>query len=319
MRLSLLLLMALLCSSLAGSQVMTMPDSQSTVQGQTSKESEILDFFAFGVDPSGNSIVASRTGGFVTYRGKLIEVMPWYVTHWQSQDLWVISLVNVSQSDFFIINLYLDGSFDGTPSDGFWIFEYTMGTNQWVGPLVGTQRLNHTIVKTPSITMPRIELFPYPKVWNALRASGPSFSVDAQRGFLTWGSKNFTLYPILNLVNVTDIDSTWHELWALLSDQADDSYFFAVFYMYPTDTGHVRNGLMLRLDDYMLFVPPTYTLDAQWSYVAENRQGGGDSDPTEATRPFDVELLTLIGSVAIIVLIIFAILLVSIRLDSRRE
>jgi len=326
MSFALLLLTSLTCLSPAilfpRSQVMSIRDSKELgdlVQDPTSKENEILDFLAFGADPHGNSIVASRAGGFVTFREKLIEVMPWYVSYWPSQKLWVVSLVNVSRSDFFIINLYLDGAFDGTPSDGFWVFEYAIGTNQWIGPLVGTQQLNYTIVKTPSIIMPKIELFPYPKVWNSLRASGPSFSVDAQRGFLTWGSMNLTLYPILNLLNVTDIDSTWHELWALLSDPEDKSYFFAVFYMDPTDTSHVKNGLMLRLDDYMLFVPPIYTIDAQWSYVAENRQGGGDSIPTDAARRFDVELLTLVESVAIIVIIILAALIASTHLDSRLE
>lgn len=318
MRFILILMTALTClypaTLLTGSQAVDILGSQkfaNLIQDLSSKENEIRDFYAFGADPRGNSIVASTAGGFVTFRGELIKVMPWYASHWHSQNLWVISLVNVSRSDFYIINLYLDGSFDGTPLDGFWIFEYAMGTNQWVGPLVGTQRLNYTIVKTPSIIMPKIELFPYPKVWNALRASGSSFSVDAQRGFLIWENKNLTLYPILNLLNVTDIDSTWHELWALLSDPVEKSYFFAIFYMDPTDTSHVKNGLMLRLDDYMLLVPPIYTIDAHWSYVAELRRGGRTGISQNEARKFDNELLLFLGSMAIVAFIILAGLTIS--------
>ena len=321
---SLLLLLALTCSSPAilSSQAIILNNPQKftdIVQNQSSNKNEIQNFFAFGVDPSGNSIVASGAGGFVTFRGKLIEVMPWYSSYWLSQNLWVISLVNVSRYDFYIINLYLDGSFDGTSLDGFWIFEYATGTNQWVGPLVGTQRLNGTVVKTPSITIRQIELYPYPKVWNALRASGTSFSVDAQGGFLTWGSRNLTLYPILNLYNVTDMGNTWHELWTLLIDPVKRDYYFAIFYMYPTDASHVKNGFMLRLDDYMLFVPPTYTLGAHWSYVAELGRREVTSVSENVAGQFDSELLLLVGCMSSVAITILAALIISTRHYSRPE
>jgi len=326
MHITLLFLMALTCLSSVISftrcQDVSISDAQGAANPEknpTSKENEILDFYAFGADLHGNSIVALRAGGFVTFGGKLIEVMPWHVSYWPSQNIWIVSLVNVSRYDFFIINLYLDGSFDGTPSDGFWIYEYAFGTNQWVGPMVGTQRLNYTTVKTPSIAMPKIELFPYAKVWNALRASGPSFSVDAQRGYLTWDNKNLTLHPILNLINITDADNTWHELWALLIDPVDNGHYFTIFYMCPPDTGHVKGWFMLRLDDYMLLMPPTYTIDAQWNYVAENRQGGGDATYEDTARRFDVELLTFVESIAIIAIIILTALITSMHLHSRLE
>jgi len=314
-----LFLMTLTCLSTIIPHTRSQDVSISDAQDLTSKENEILDFNVFGADLHGNSIVASRDGGFVTYGGKLIEVLPWHVSYWPSQNLWIVSLVNVSRYDFYIINLYLDGSFDGTPSDGFWIFEYAFGTNQWAGPMVGTQRLNYTKVKTPSISMPKIELFPYAKVWNALRASGPSLSVDAQRGYLIWESKNLTLHPILNLFNITDVNDTWHELWALLIDPVNGGYYFTILYMYPADTDHVRGWFMLRLDDYMLFTPPAYTIDAQWNYVAESGRGGGDTAPEDNARRFDVELLAFVESIAIIAIFILATLIVSMYLHSRLE
>jgi hypothetical protein len=275
----------------------------------SSKENEIYDFFAFGVDSSGNSIVASKDGGFVTFRGKLIMVMPWHVFNWPSQNLWIVSLVNVSQHDFYIIYLYLDGSFDGTPKDGFWIFEYAIGTIQWVGPLVGTQRLNRTVVKTPSTTMPKIEIQPYPKVWNSLRVSSPSFSLDAQRGFLNWGSMNLTVYPILNLFNVTDRDDTWHELWILLKDPVGKNYYFAIIYMFTDDKDHVKMGYMLRLDDYMVFVPPANIINAHWSYVAEFRQGTTANASGEIATKFDAELFLFLEILAILFIIIAALVI----------
>jgi hypothetical protein len=120
---------------------------------------------------------------------------------------------------------------------------------------------------------------------------------------------NLTVYPILNLFNVTDRDDTWHELWILLKDPVGKNYYFAIIYMFTDDKDHVKMGYMLRLDDYMVFVPPANIINAHWSYVAEFRQGTTANASGEIATKFDAELFLFLEILAILFIIIAALVI----------
>jgi len=107
--------------------------------------------------------------------------------------------------------------------------------------------------------MPRLAINATAKTVNRLFAYGPGLYMTSSIGYMLNGSNRFTVYPLLNQVNVS---TGWNELWALMIDSSK-TYYYSILYMNRQDYSHVMLGWTLRLND--CGAVPFRTYDASWS------------------------------------------------------
>jgi hypothetical protein len=188
-----------------------------------------------------------------------MRLMPWgYVTAlWPSGRIYIIFLVNVTETDFRIGFLYLTNS----SSEGFLLrlFDYASDNIQlWT--FQGIQHVYNRTVPTTSITLPKLQIPAAAKVTNGLSALGPEFYLSSRYGEWLNGTSTLSIYPVYNQYFTGAND--YNEVWSLLADNAGN-YYFAILYMQNSDKSHVIIEHQLRLNDYIRLQGSTVT--ASWT------------------------------------------------------
>jgi hypothetical protein len=207
---------------------------------------ELLDFYAGGSSDS-YSLQVSPQGGKLTVGDYLsMGLMPWkYVTaQWSTGTVYIVFLVNVTQTNFRIGFLYLTNSSD----QPFILRMYDYASNNiqlWT--FQGIQHIYNRTTTTASVSLPKLQIPASAKVTNGLSALGPELWVHSTGGEWLNGTNALTIYPLYNQYFSGPTD--YNELWSLLADSAGN-YYFAVLYMQNSDKSHVIIEHQLRLNDY---------------------------------------------------------------------
>ena len=222
----------------------------------SSHPNTIVEFSAVGRSSAGDLVNVSNAGGYLVLSGQKIDVQPWNYVYWGKYKLWLIFLANVTKSDFFIGFLYLR---DTSLGFGLRVFNYASGAYWWAGSFAGKEYVRNQTFEVPSVQMPRVAINATAKTVNRMFAYGPSLYMTSSIGYMLNGSSKFTLYPLLNQINVS---TGWNELWTLMVDSSK-TYYYSILYMNKQDYSHVMLGWTLRMNDYAAV--PFRTYEASWS------------------------------------------------------
>jgi len=222
----------------------------------SSHPNTIVEFSAVGRSSAGDLVNVSNAGGYMVLSGQKIDVQPWNYVYWSKYKLWLIFLANVTTDDFFIGFLYLR---DTSPGFGLRVFNYASDAYWWAGSFAGKEYVRNQTLQVPSVQMPRLAINATAKTVNRMFAYGPSLYMTSNIGYMLNGSSKFTLYPLMNQINVS---TGWNELWTLMVD-GSKTYYYSILYMNKQDHSHVMLGWALRLNDYAAV--PFRTCDASWS------------------------------------------------------
>jgi hypothetical protein len=229
-------------------------------QPHVSARNQILDFYAGGTNEGGYSVRLSPQGGTLTTNGyTLMTLMPWgYVTaQWATGKVYIIFLVNVTQTNFRIGFLYLTNSTD-TAFMLRWYDYNQAGTNLYT--FQGVQHIRNRTVTTASVNMPKVQIPPPSTVIpSEISALGPQLYLTSTGGKLLNGTRSIKIYPLLNQIYAKSTD--YNEVWSLLADDLGN-YYFAILYMRNNDPSHVIIEHQLRLNDYRTL--DGKTVDAKW-------------------------------------------------------
>jgi len=218
----------------------------------------VLDFYAGGtsdnyvlqVSPQGGSLAI---GDYVS-----MGLMPWgYVTaQWPSGTVYIIFLVNVTETNFRIGFLYLTNSSD----EAFMLRLFDYGSdNIQVFSFQGVQHVYNRTVSTAPVAIPKLQIPASAKVTNGLSALGPQLSLGPTGGEWLNGTTMLSIYPLYNQYFTGEND--YDELWSLLVDNVGN-YYFAILYMPNSDNSHIIIEHQLRLNDYVKL--QGVTVDARW-------------------------------------------------------
>jgi hypothetical protein len=206
----------------------------------------MLDFYAGGTSED-YSLRISPQGGTLSVNDYLsMGLMPWgYVTaEWPTGKIYIIFLVNVTQTNFRIGFLYLTNSSD----EAFILrwFDYASDNiNVWT--FQGIQHVYNRTVPTPSIPLPKLRILAAAKVTNGLSALGQQLYLTSTYGEWLNGTTPLSIYPLYNQYFTGASD--YNEVWSLLVDNIGN-YYFAILYMPNSDASHVIIEHQLRLNDY---------------------------------------------------------------------
>jgi len=222
----------------------------------TSHPNTVVEFSAVGRSGAGDLVNVSNAGGYLILSGQKMNVLPWNYVYWGKYKLWLIFLANVTKDDFFIGFLYLR---DSSLGFGLRVFNYASGAYWWAGSFAGKEYVRNQTFQVPSVQMPGLAIDGTAKTVNRLFAYGPSLYMTSSIGYMINGSDRFTVYPLLNQINVS---TGWNELWTLMIDSSN-SYYYSILYMNRQDYSHVMVGWTLRLNDFAAV--PFRTYDASWS------------------------------------------------------
>jgi hypothetical protein len=245
----------------------------------------VLDFYAGGTSES-YSLEVSPQGGKLSVDDYFsMGLMPWgYVTtEWPTGRIYIIFLVNVTETDFRIGFLYLTNSSD----DSFLLrlFDYA-SDNLQLWTFQGVEHVYNRTVPTSSIALPTLQIPAAAKVTNGLSALGPQLYLSSKYGEWLNGTGILSIYPIYNQYFTGPND--YNEVWSLLVDNAGN-YYFAILYMQNSDTSHVIIEHQLRLNDYTRLegrtVPATWTRGA-FPYQVTARTGVPNLNVTIDGFPF---------------------------------
>ena len=225
-----------------------------------SSQNKILDFYAGGSTSDGYNIRISPQGGTMSENGYLsIEWMPWsYSTEqWSTGTVYIIFLVNVTQTNFRIGFLYLTNS----SLMGFILRWYDYGTNAlstWT--FQGIQQIYNRTVLTSPVEMPRLQISPKAQTNSGVSALGSQLHLDASSGEWLNNTSQFEIYPVYTQFfgGATD----YNEVWSLLVDNVEN-YYFAILYMQNSNNSRVIIEHLLRLDDYQKM--PGQWVNAKWT------------------------------------------------------
>ena len=222
-------------------------------------QNRMLDFYAGGTSDS-YTLQVSPQGGSLSVGDYLsMALMPWgYVTaQWPTGTVYIIFLVNVTETNFRIGFLYLTNSSD----EGFMLRLFDYGSdNIQIYNFQGIQHVYNRTVTTLPVAIPKLEIPATAKVTNGLSALGPQLSLGPKGGELINGTTAFAIYPLYDqyFTGVND----YNELWSLLVD-GSGNYYFSIFYMPNNDNSHIIIEHRLRLNDYSKL--GGVTLDARWA------------------------------------------------------
>ena len=247
------LLMGFISPAVRGNAFLTVPHPTG------SESNQVVDFYAGG-SGEGYQLQVSPKGGTLTINDNLaMSLMPWgYVTaKWTIGQIYIIFLVNVTQTNFRIGFLYLTNS----SAQGFVLrwFDYGSGQVNSLN-LQGVQHVYNRTVATSSVKLPNLRIPATVTAVNSLYALGPRLYLNSKGGFLLNDTRQLRIIPLLN--QLFDGPTEYNELWSLLVDDVGD-YYFAILYMQNRDSSHVIVEHQLRLNDYRRF--NGQTLDAGWS------------------------------------------------------
>ena len=186
-------------------------------------------------------------------------LMPWgYVTTmWPTGRIYIIFVVNVTQTNFRIGFLYLTNS----SNEAFLLRLYDYSTNNiqlWT--FQGIQHIYNRTVSVTSVSLPELQIPAEAKVTNGLSALGPQLMLGSTQGEWVNGTTPLYIYPLYNQYFSGPND--YNELWSLLTDN-NGTYYFAILYMQNSDHDHVIIEHKLRLNDYTSISGTT--VDAKWT------------------------------------------------------
>ncbi len=228
-------------------------------QPRVSVSNQVIDFYAGGTS-EGYTLRASPQGGTLSINDHLeMSLMPWgYVTaQWTIGRVYIIFLVNVTQTNFRIGFLYLTNS-SNEPFILRW-FDYNSGeVNTWT--FHGIQHVYNRTVSTASSDLPTLRIPTSATVRNDMSALGPRLYLSPKSGILLNGTGALNIYPVMSQLYGGPTD--YNEVWSLLADGIGN-YYFAILYMRNDDSSHVIIEHQLRLNDYRRFNGQTF--DAKWT------------------------------------------------------
>ena len=237
----------------AGQPVLTVPAPASSGQNQ------VVDFYAGGTSDSYSIQVSPRGGSLSVSNYLSMGLSPWgYVaTQWPTGTVYIIFLVNVTQTDFRIGFLYLTNSSD----EGFMLrlFDYSSANIQ-LFTFQGIQHVYNRTVSASSVPIPKLQIPATAKVTNGLSALGPQLFLGPTGGAWLNGTTALSIYPLYNQYFTGEND--YNELWSMLVDNLGN-YYFAIFYMPNSNNSHVIIEHQLRLNDYTRL--QGVTVDAKWA------------------------------------------------------
>jgi hypothetical protein len=186
-------------------------------------------------------------------------LMPWgYVTaQWPTGTVYIIFLVNVTETNFRIGFLYLTNSSD----EGFMLrlFDYSTDNIQ-LFTFQGIQHVYNRTAFVSPVALPKLQIPATQKVTNGMAALGPQLSLGPTGGEWLNGTTTLSIYPLYNQYFTGEND--YNELWSLLVDNLGN-YYFAIFYMPNSNDSHVIIEHQLRLNDYTRL--QGMTVDARWT------------------------------------------------------
>ncbi len=245
-----------------------------------SHSNSVQDFRAEGRTTGAEYIKATPSWSPLYYRNQWIVFSSFASLYWEQIGAWLVAMVNVTSTNFYIAFLYLYND-----RNDFWLFLYEYATGQWTWlKFTGYQSISSQTVNTFNLPVPSLQIAPQPKYSNKIFVVGPAISITGNIGKM--GGK--TVYSLLNLFNVT---GKWNELWLLSNDYYRGAYEFTVIYTYYDSPTHVYAGYSLRLNDYDYVVPSRESLGTWYS---------GTSTPISE---FSYGLPILLSSVLLILII----------------
>jgi len=231
--------------------------SSSTLASTLSEPNKIPDFYVKGTSGL-YTLELSPKGGYLKSSGPTINFMPWrYVTaQWSIGTVYVIFLVNVTNSNFYIGYLYLTNS-----SSPFFLrtFEY-QGAVLSTLTFNGIQYIFSRMVSASSVPLPKLSIDAHSQTANVLSAIGPQLYLNGNSGKVVNGTLRLKLYPLLD--QLFQGASAYNELWSLLTDDYGN-YYFSILYFQNGDPHHVTIEHRLRLNDYMRLGGASF--DANWT------------------------------------------------------
>ena len=186
-------------------------------------EIEIPKFEIAGENYLGEKISISEKGGIIEISGEEFFFFPWKHISWTENNVNVIFVANVTESNFRIGFLFLT---NGSSSFDVKIFEYTSATYQKM-TFQGKTFITNDSVKLKRTFENKISIIPSGKIDNRLFATGPSLFIVSHEGKLKVQSSFMKLYVVHNTINPT---SGWNELWTLGVTESED-YYFNIFYI----------------------------------------------------------------------------------------
>jgi len=220
---------------------------------------QILDFYAGGISDSYTLQVSPQGGTLSESSYVSMYLMPWgYVsTHWTTGTVYIIFLVNVTETNFRIGFLYLTNSSD----EGFMLrlFDYSTDSVQ-LFTFGGIQHVYNRTVTIPPIAIPKLQIPAAARVTNGLFALGPQLSLGPNGGEWLNGTTTLSIYPLYNQYFTGEND--YNELWSLLVDNLGN-YYFAILYMPNNNNSHIIVEHQLRLNDYTPL--KGVTVNARWA------------------------------------------------------
>jgi len=224
-----------------------------------SASNQIPDFYAGG-DSGSFSLRMSPQGGEMSIDGS--DGITWtawsYVTaQWSIGKVYIFFLANVTQDDFRIGFLYLTNS----SSNQFIlrVFDYQTD-NINIFTFQGIEHVYNRTVWTSPSSMPQLQLTAEAKIKSGMAAIGSGFYFGDNGGEEILGNTTLTIYPIYT--QLYSGQSSYNELWSLLTDNFGNSYF-AILYMQNGDRNHIIIEHQLRLNDYERL--SGRTVEATWA------------------------------------------------------
>ena len=224
-----------------------------------SASNQIPDFYAGGNSGS-FSLRMSPQGGEMSIDGS--DGITWtawsYVTaQWSIGKVYIFFLANVTQNDFRIGFLYLMNS----SSNQFIlrVFDYKTD-NINIFNFQGIEHVYNRTVWTGPSSMPQLQLTPEAKIKGGIAAIGPGLYLADNGGEEILGNTTLNIYPIYS--QLYSGQSSYNELWSLLTDNFGNSYF-AILYMQNGDSNHIIVEHQLRLNDYVRL--SGRTVEATWT------------------------------------------------------
>ncbi|MEM3506378.1 MAG: hypothetical protein QXT31_01820, partial [Candidatus Bathyarchaeia archaeon] len=231
-----------------------------TSEFTNSINNEVLEFYIEGEAKKGDYAMVSNEGGFLKLEGSFIRVLPWHYVIWKERNGWVFFLVNVTSNNFIIAYVYILKAY---PYHFFIkIFNYASKSIKTY-TFEGQWEVNDKIVKTPSISIPKLSLtidINNAKANNGFNILGKNISLIDGVGYFINKTSMLKVYP---LYQFSTSGGEQNELWVLMVDELKGFYYYSIIYSFKSDKNHVMVGHTLRLNDY--YTPNWITLEASWS------------------------------------------------------
>ncbi|WP_455278436.1 hypothetical protein [[Eubacterium] cellulosolvens] len=225
-------------------------------------EMKIPKFEIVGENYKAEKMSISEQGGIIEISGSEYFFFPWKHIPWTENNVDVIFLANVTESNFRIGFIFLT---NGSSSFDVKIFDYESATYQKI-TFQGKAIITEDFVKLKRTFANKISIIPSAKIDNRLFATGPSLCIVNHEGQLKFQSSIMKLYAIHNTINPT---SGWNELWTLGVTESQD-YYFNILYLNIKNNSDIIFGHSLSLNDYSVLEQKE--LDATWFLMGEGYQ-----------------------------------------------